>query len=164
LADQLGKKRPTVANALRYLELPDSVQDALAAGQISAGHAKSLLGVVDKGEQQALFERTLQEGLSVRDLERLVRGEDMGEDQGPSDVKPEAVPRRPGSTASRDANFETKPAHIVDQENILSSALGTKVEIRESAGGGRIVVEYYSGEDFERIKQQILTGRGRSKQ
>ena len=164
LADQLGKKRPTVANVLRYLELPVSVQDALAAGEISSGHAKALLGVTDLEQQQVLFTRTIEEGLSVRDLEQLVRGEELVEEHDLPDEKPPTAPGRSGVAAPRDVSSEPKPAHLVDQENILSAALGTKVEIRESAGAGKILVEFYSGDDFERIKQQILAGRDRSTQ
>ncbi|MGE3164547.1 MAG: ParB/RepB/Spo0J family partition protein [Planctomycetota bacterium] len=144
LADQLGKKRSTVANVLRFLELPAAIQDALVDGRISAGHAKVLLSVPTAADQLAHFQATLDGGLSVRALEEL-----RDRPQNPAATTGATPP--PASRGSR-----VKAPHVTDQEDQLSRALGTKVEIREGNGRGKIVIEYYSLDDYERISRRLV--------
>lgn len=137
VAERVGQPRPSVANYLRVLDLPDSVQARIVAGQLSFGHAKVLAGLAGKAElQQELAKRCVREQLSVRQLERLVRAE------GPSGLR-----GKEGQTP------ESPPPYFADVERQLSEAVGTKVSIRRgrSRHAGRIVLEYYSLDDFDRI-------------
>lgn len=141
LADELGKKRSTVANVLRLLELPAQIQDGLADGRITAGHAKVLLSLPTAAEQLSLYKRTVEEGLSVRALEER---RDLG------------ISNSDKSSGAAGRGVRVKAPHVADQESLLSRALGTKVEIKEGKGKGRIVIEYYSTDDYERLSRRLV--------
>jgi ParB family transcriptional regulator, chromosome partitioning protein len=129
---RVGKERSTVANAMRLLGLPLAVKEKVAAGALSMGHARALLGAVD-AERTALAERVTADGLSVRETERLVQ----------TQRRPAAVPGRrpkPSSTASSRA--------LVEQ---LQRALGTKVRLEDRGGRGTLAIDFFSYEDLERI-------------
>jgi ParB family chromosome partitioning protein len=131
IAEKVGKDRSTVTNALRLLTLPFKVRDALAAGQISAGHARALLMSKNRRVQVEVCERIVKEGLSVRQVERLC-GEPTPKE--PEKPKPE------------------KDIHLRDVEDALTTYLGTRVVINPGKGGaGDIVVRYFSAEDLERV-------------
>ena len=130
IAARVGKDRATVANCLRLLQLPPEIQEALAAGEISAGHAKVLLSV-EGARQISLYREIVKKALSVRALEQV-----MQEDGG----KKKTAKKKPA-----------KEAHLRRMEEELVSVLGTKVEIRHSAGKGKIEISYYSLDDFDRI-------------
>ncbi len=152
LAQNLGLSRPVVSNTIRLLELPDDIQNSLIRGHVSMGHAKVLLSVADPREQRLLFERIAEEKLSVRDLEGV---KETTTTPGPTPdsnaSKPEARPRpRAGQ----------KSPHILSLEEQFSEKLGTKVRIREKNGRGRIAIDFYSKEDFERIRHSILPSSG----
>lgn len=147
LAQSLGLSRPAVANTVRLLELPEDLQEALIRGHINMGHAKVLLSVTDPREQRLLFERIAEEKLTVRDLEEV---RDAPPAPEAAAATPEAKPR-PGRGAQ-------KSAHILSLEEQFGERLGTKVRIRERGGKGRIAIDFYSPEDFERVRQ-ILLGR-----
>ncbi len=153
LARELGKKRSSVANTLRFLELSESMQDALAGGAISAGHAKLLLSLADD-DREEWFSAIVDEGLSVRELESRLKGPSEPIEE-PVSGEP-AAPNRGTSGSSGPAELRVKAPHVAEQENILSTALGTKVEIREGRGRGKVIIEYYSTDDFERIKRQMM--------
>ena len=132
-AARIGKDRSTVANFVRLLELPESVQHVVSRGTISMGHARALLGLRHASTQQALALRIEEEGLSVREVERLVAQSGDG-------------PRTPrGKSSSR------KSAHIRDIEDRARERLGTKVSIDEKAGRGKITIHFYSDDDFQRV-------------
>ncbi|HEV2087158.1 MAG TPA: ParB/RepB/Spo0J family partition protein [Cryptosporangiaceae bacterium] len=139
LADRLGKSRPSVTNALRLLTLAAGVQRHLAAGTLSAGHARALLGVDDLAMQERLADRVLAEGLSVRTTEALVRK--LGEE-------PRATPE----------TRRAEPSPLGHLERRLSEALSTRVKISGSARRGRVVVDYSGQEDLERLLG--ILGRG----
>jgi ParB family chromosome partitioning protein len=146
LATALGLSRPSVANAVRLLDLPEDIQGAVARGQITSGHAKLLLAIPDAREQRLLFERIAEEKLSVRDLELAVEETDEeGSRNGSA-----AGPRKGKKQGS-----EKKP-HVVSLEERFSERLGTKVRIRERNGKGRITIDFFSPDEFERIKDIIL--------
>ncbi|MFQ5653310.1 MAG: ParB/RepB/Spo0J family partition protein [Planctomycetota bacterium] len=154
LAERLGKNRSTVANTLRVLELPHAIQESLAAGKISAGHAKALLSIESEEQQLEVHKELLAGGISVRALEERLQlrtgpGEGATPDNGTA-----AGGRGRSSRPSR----RVKPPHIVEQEEILSRGLGTKVEIREAQGRGKVVINFYSIDDYERLRQQLLAG------
>jgi len=140
LAARLGHPRSTVANYLRLLDLCDDVQALVRSGALSFGHAKVLAGLAGKEEvQRALARRVVREGLSVRALEHAVAGL-----EGQSPGKAEAA-------------GPSRAAYILELERQLSQAVGTKVVVRPGRGKhvGRIIIHYYSLEDFDRIVEAL---------
>ncbi|MFP4053855.1 MAG: ParB/RepB/Spo0J family partition protein [Phycisphaerae bacterium] len=140
-AERLGQPRSTIANHLRLLELCDDAQQLINQGLLTFGHAKVLAGVVDANQQRALARKAVADHLSVRELENLLNAE-LGEDELP----------KPTSNAR-----PLKPAYIRDLEEGLTQVIGTKVNIKPGRAKhtGRIVVEYYSLDDFDRIAESL---------
>jgi len=141
VAGRVGKDRSTVANALRLLELPAEVQEMLSAGALSAGHGRALLGLRSEADQAALAARTVQEGLSVRQVEALARGK---------------AKRRKAARAARNADPVVR-----EWEEKLQRVLGTLVRIERMGTEGTIRIEYYSDEDLERILDFFFSRAGR---
>lgn len=145
LAQRLKIDRSTIANLMRLLELPTSVQEALRGGVITAGHARALLPLGEEPLQVDFCNRIQREGMSVRQTEQLVAEMIQQMDQ----QKPAEEKRR----------RRLKSQHVESLEQQLKFTLGTKVEIRPSPGGrGKIVIHFPSHEEFERIRG-ILTGK-----
>jgi ParB family chromosome partitioning protein len=141
VADKVGKSRPAVANTLRLLDLPPAIQDLVRSGQLSPGHARALLALQDPKRQLALAHRAVKEGLSVRQVERLVY----------------SLPKsRPESKT-----VTLRAPHITHLERLLSERLGTKVTVHEdrTKGRGQITIEFYTNADFERILQVLGIGQ-----
>ncbi|MFC1699180.1 ParB/RepB/Spo0J family partition protein [Candidatus Omnitrophota bacterium] len=130
IAQALGKSASAVSNTLRLLKLPQVIQTALRKNMISMGHARSILGVRDLAVQSQLFKRALTRNLSVRELESLVTKMSTG-------FKRKAQPRR--------------DPHLVALEEQLQRLIGTKVKIVAGRKRGKIVLEYYSLNDLDRI-------------
>jgi ParB family transcriptional regulator, chromosome partitioning protein len=148
LARRLKIDRSTIANLMRLLELPESVQDAMRRGELSAGHARALLPLGDEALQIEFSGRVLAEGLSVRAVETLVQEKIEDEDVRIAGVV--------GAGASK--KRRTRSGQVSSLEQELRLALGTRVEIRPaSRGRGRIVVHFSSEEEFDRIRV-LLTG------
>ena len=145
LSQSLGVSRASVSNAIRLLELPDDMQDAVVRGRITMGHAKVLLSVSDPEEQRGLFEKIAEEKLSVRELE----GARETTDSRLAEKKSEGG----GSQRKRATN---KSPHLVSLEEQFSERLGTRVRLHEKNGRGKVTIEFYSPEDFERIREIIL--------
>ena len=143
LAVRLGRSRPAISNSLRLLALPQSVQDLLTTGTLTAGHARALLALQDAGQQQRAAQRVVGEGLSVRATEELVRrllaAGDPQTEQAIEELATAAKTRRrqPYGEAQR---------HLED-------ALGTRVTIIGTARRGRIVIDYAGPEDLQRLLQ-----------
>jgi ParB family chromosome partitioning protein len=135
LADRIGRSRPVVTNTIRLLKLPVSVQRRVAAGVLSAGHARALLGLEDASQQEDLAARIIAEGMSVRATEEAVV---LLRRKGPTPAK--QTRRRPVLTPSME-----------DAAERLSDAFETKVKVEFGQRKGRIVVEFGSAEDFDRI-------------
>lgn len=135
LADRLGRSRPVVTNTIRLMRLPVSVQRRVAANVLSAGHARALLALEDAGQQEDLALRVVAEGLSVRATEEAVL---VMRAQKPA---PERAPRR---------RPEPDPVttHVAER---LSQTFDTTVRVEMGQRKGRIVVEFGSAEDLERI-------------
>jgi ParB family chromosome partitioning protein len=133
LARKVGRSRPHISNTIRLLQLPPPVQQRVAAGVLSAGHARALLALSDPGEQDRLAHRIVAEGLSVRTVEEIVA---MGQHQ--------AKPRRPS------ARQPVAPA-LTELADRLSDALDTRVKVEVGKQKGKIVVEFASLEDLQRI-------------
>ncbi|MEU3311405.1 ParB/RepB/Spo0J family partition protein [Streptomyces sp. NPDC006662] len=147
LADRIGRSRPQVSNTLRLLKLSPQVQRRVAAGVLSAGHARALVSVEDREEQDRLAQRIVAEGLSVRAVEEIVAL--LGsEPSGP--VKPKGP--RAGSRVS--------PA-LSELATRLSDRFETRVKVDLGQKRGKITVEFASMEDLERILGTLAPGEGR---
>lgn len=140
IAARMGKARPTVANALRLLELPDAVKRLVAEQQLSPGHAKALLGLADDRERIKLAQRVVAEGLSVRQVEKLVAASSR-------------APR-----GRKVVTSDIPPDHLQYVLDRLHQKLGTAVRLTPSrtlANGrkvkGSLEIEYYSSDDLDRV-------------
>lgn len=140
IAERVGKSREHVANASRLLKLPKQVQEDVAAGRISAGHARALLALPSLQDQLYFHERILNESLSVRDVERMVR---------------ERGGVRKIIRRNSKKNLSPQIKLLLDD---LEKAVGTKVRLQMSAveGRGAISIDYYSWQDLDRIYRKII--------
>lgn len=132
LADRLGRSRPQITNTLRLLRLPVVVQSKVAAGVLSAGHARALLGAPDDATMTSLADRTIREGLSVRSLEELVSG---------VKVKPKKAKIVPGG----------KTDMLKEMADGLSEKLNTVVKIQLGRKKGQLIIEFGNIADLRRI-------------
>ena len=137
LAQRIGRSRPQVTNTIRLLNLPIPVQRRVAAGVLSAGHARALLGLNDAGAQDELAARIVAEGLSVRATEELVTLQLHGH-----------VRKQPAARATAQQMVAPAAAHVAER---LSDAFDTRVRVELGRRKGRIVVEFASAEDLARI-------------
>jgi ParB family chromosome partitioning protein len=137
LADRLGKSRPAITNTMRLLNLPVSVQRRVAAGVLTAGHARALLSLSDEKEIEALANRIVAEGLTVRAVEEIVA-------TGGAKIK--------GGSIKRGKLLAPRLKEIGDQ---LSDALDTRVSVELGKKKGKIVIEFATVEDLERITKLI---------
>jgi len=140
-SERLGEDRSVIANHLRLLDLPDELKQMLADGRLSMGHARAILGLPTDDLRRKLANRALAGRLSVREVERLVRT------YLARDGKPAPTP-------------SGKPAHIVDLEEKLKRHLGTRVAIETRRNGqrGRVVIEFDSLDEFDRITESLGLG------
>ena len=149
LAKRLSVDRSTVANLIRLLELPEPVKQSLTNNLITAGHARALLPLVTTAEQIKLCEKIVRKSLSVRAVETIVQDSlfDADDGAGKSSGGGRKVKRRVGGS---------NPFQIARLEQELKQALGTKVDIREKAGGkGKIVVHFNNHDEFQRLLTQL---------
>lgn len=153
LAQRLGKSRPSITNAIRLLSLPPAIQRRVAAGVLSAGHAKALLALPDRGAQEQLADRIVAEGMSVRATEELVRLRLM--DERPEDHDASSTSGRSGSTAS--PKRPTAPG-LIELQDDLSDALRARVRISMGARKGNVRIEFQTVDDLERIVGVIARG------
>ncbi|MEI7746289.1 MAG: ParB/RepB/Spo0J family partition protein [Actinomycetota bacterium] len=163
VATRVGKSRVSVTNTLRLLQLPPRVQRALADQQITAGHAKALLSTDDQGLQEALVLRIASENLSVRVLESILKG--GGEEPATTPATETASPEtaaagqtKPGTAVS---GTGTKPRPlpepgVLELEDLLSNHLNTRVKVDLQNRKGRVVVEFATLEDLERIYRAMV--------
>ena len=136
LATKLGRSRPHLSNTMRLLSLPPTVQNRVALGIISAGHARALLGLTDASEIEKLANRIVAENLSVRSVEEIIATGGSGKKSNKRKV--------------RKGNPELN--EIAEE---LGDYLDTRVKIEGSAGKGKILIEYSGGEDLQRIIKEI---------
>ncbi len=144
-AARLGISRVALSNTLRLLELPSEVKALLAGGKLTAGHGRALLMIKNASRIKSLAKRIVRDGLSVRQVEEAARGR----------------VRKAGSKAQRRVK---KEAQILVIEGELSELLGRRVRIEKSAKGGRLVMEYYSPDDFEDLLRIVRKGARGSRQ
>ena len=133
VARRVGRSRPAVANTIRLLQLPEGVREEMRSGRLSAGHARALLALDSPIEQTAMARDAIRLGLSVRQLEARIR----------SRMQPSARKR-----GSRDL-------HVADVEKQLMRTLGTRVRLHTRGQKGRIVIEFYSPRELERLLERL---------
>ncbi len=143
VATRVGKSRQAVANSLRLLRLPPAVQESLALGLISEGHARAILQIPGEEQQLRLLERTVAEGLNVRQVEALARrlAERAAQTQDHEKLK------------RRDNPLYDEVSELQDR---FRNALGTKVQLSRSSKGGKLVIYFYSDEELDRIYGTIV--------
>ena len=132
-AKKLGRSRPAVANSLRLLSLPQAIRDDVAAGRLSAGHARVLAGVEDEKRQLALAQLAEMEGMSVRALEKLAA-------QPEPTAKPRPAPR-------------PLPLELQDMESRLRETFGLRTVLKGTAKRGKIILQYENSDELERLYQ-----------
>lgn len=132
LAKAVGKSRSYISNSLRLLKLDKSIIEYIYEGKLSAGHGKALLSIEDKKEQKRIANKIIEDGLNVRDTEK----------------KTSKKRRRPLK--------KLKDSHIIDLEEQLMSALGTKVQLVTKKKAGKIEIEYYNNDDLDRLLDLLL--------
>lgn len=163
VATRVGKGRTTVTNTLRLLQLPAGVQRALAEGSISAGHARALLATPDRSLQESLVRRISAEGLTVRAVEELLRS-----DLPPPPPADQEEPRPViGTTTGTTSSSPPPPPGrsrlpepgVLELEELLSEHLDTRVKVELHNRRGRVVIEFATLEDLERIYRAMLGDR-----
>lgn len=134
LAEAVGKSRSYIANAVRLLNLDESIMDYIAKGKISSGHGRALLGVTNKKERAKIAESIVNNKTNVRETEKIVKD----------------------TTKKKSKVKEVKRDPFVEEiEENLMKALGTKVKLTAKKNGGKIEIEFYGDEDLERIIEII---------
>lgn len=137
IGKKLGKGRVAVANTMRLLELPVEIQRGIIENKITEGHARAILGLPNSEKQRALYELVLKGKMTVRDTENKVR-----EINNPITARKMSV---------ADINPE-----IQDLENRLEQNLGTKIQIKKKGNTGKIMIDFFSEEEFDKIKGLLL--------
>lgn len=138
---RVGKSRSAITNSLRLLQLPAAIQGKLERGELSAGHARALLGLEDQKFAEHIAERAVQEGWSVRQVEDAVRARNQAVSENHTGRRP-AAPR---------------PAAIVELEQRLRDQLSTRVKIKYRNDRGKLVIDFSSLDDLERIYRQFFS-------
>lgn len=148
IAKRVGKSRSAVANTMRLLALPMDIQRYVADSRLSAGHARALLGCEDDEQQKALAQRCIDESLTVRELESLLRSETAAQATEPDDS-----PETPSTPRAKPG--ETRAPALLELERLLSEHLDTRVGVSLGGKKGRIVIDYADLDDLERIYRKI---------
>lgn len=136
VSKSVGKSRPYITNALRLLKLPSEIREMLLANQLSAGHARAIAGISDTEKQIQLAEYAIKEGLSVREIEKI--------------IKEENTPKKKISRKKTE-----KSADVRKVEDDLKQIMGTKVNLNQSGKKGKIEIEYYSRDELERLIEML---------
>ncbi|MDR7910091.1 ParB/RepB/Spo0J family partition protein [Bacillus velezensis] len=137
LAKRLGKSRPHIANHLRLLTLPESIQNLIAEGTLSMGHGRTLLGLKNKNKLELLVKKVVEEQLNVRQLEQLIQ-------QLNNNVPRETKKKEP-----------VQDVVLKERESYLQNYFGTTVNIKRQKKKGKIEIEFFSNEDLERILELL---------
>lgn len=134
IAQAVGKDRTSVANIVRLLNLPDNIQRLVLDDILTMGHARALLSVIDARQQMKICEKIIKKGLSVRETEQM--------------VKPHAARRKT-------SEYRTQDPHVRAVEEEMQQLLGTRVVIYHGKKRGRLMIEYFSPQDLDRILEII---------
>jgi ParB family transcriptional regulator, chromosome partitioning protein len=130
ISTRVGKDRSSIANSIRLLSLPYEIKEMVSSGQLSAGHARALLAISSDSEKISLAKKAAENDLSVRSLEKLVYADNS--------------PKKAHRTKLRSAQ-------VVALEEELKKTMGTKVLLNQRRKGGRIIIEYYSNDELDRL-------------
>ena len=145
VATRVGKSRAAVSNTLRLFQLPPAIQKLVAESQLSAGHARALLGTPDRAYQEQLARRAVAENLSVRDVEEAVRARsELAEATAPTGATPEPSARK------------LRAPGLLELEELFSQYLDTRVQVTLGPRRGKVVIDFADLEDLERIYRRIL--------
>lgn len=137
----VGRSRAAIANSVRLLSLAEEIQDMLSDGRLTSGHARTLITIDNQKRQQELAEQIVEKGLNVRETEKLAAQE----------MK---------RAASKQMPIRKESAEIINLIENLRSVLGTKIDLKHGKDKGKIIIEYYSREEFDRIID-LLTNIGK---
>lgn len=148
LSARVGKSRAAITNTLRLFQLPPAIQRLVADGQLSEGHARALLGTPDRAFQEALAGRIVAEGLSVRAVEEAVRARSRSD------------PATRSTEAAAGPSRRLRPPGLLELEDLLSKHLDTRVKVDMGAKKGRVVIDFATLEDLERVYRLMTAGRG----
>ena len=151
VAARVGRSRAAVTNTLRLFQLPPAIQKLVADGQLSAGHARALLGTPDRAYQEQLARRAVADGLSVREVEDSVRQrtELVGE-----------APSAPSPAPSTGTVRKLRAPGLLELEELFSQYLETRVNVTMGPRRGKVVIEFADLEDLERLYRRITTDPG----
>jgi ParB family chromosome partitioning protein len=138
VAGRCGKERSSITNSLRLLLLPEEIRGDIIEGRLSMGHARALLAIEDDREKIKIKRRIVQDGMSVREVERLAR-----------DIKEGVRIERRSQTVVLDPQIK-----FIEQE--MTKILGTKVKIKPRGSKGKVVIDYYGPEDLDRIFNAVI--------
>jgi ParB family chromosome partitioning protein len=145
VATRVGKSRAAVSNTLRLFQLPPAIQKLVAESQLSAGHARALLGTPDRAYQEQLARRAVTENLSVRDVEEAVRARsELADATAPTGAGPEPATRK------------LRAPGLLELEELFSQYLDTRVQVTLGPRKGKVVIDFADLEDLERIYRRIL--------
>ena len=139
VSKSVGKSRPYITNSLRLLKLPEYIRESIAEGKMSAGHGRTLITLSDEETRKALWKKIVDEGLSVRQAEKL--------------ASDEAKPKKKTPLKKK------KNPDVARVEEELKEILGTKVIINNKGNKGSIEIEYYSADELERLLELLKTLR-----
>lgn len=140
LAQRVGKKRSTIANSIRLLQLPKMMQDSLVSGDITPGHARAILSVINPADQIVLYRKILDGNISVRTTEKLAADLNSG---------------KRAASNKKSAKQAMKSADILAIETKFLDVLGTRVELKGNLKRGKIEISYHSMEDLERLYELL---------
>lgn len=138
VADKIGKSRPAVANTLRLLSLPEQIITLVEQNKLSAGHARTLLGIDNPAKQKEIAVAIIEKGLTVRDVENIIKNLNNPQKEAPAKPK-------------------EKSLEIKDFENKIKRILSTSVSVKGNDNKGKIVIDYYSLDDLNRIYELLLS-------
>lgn len=153
IARRVGKSRSAISNTIRLLQLPAGVQRYVIDGRLTAGHARTLLGTPDRSLQESLARRIVNEGLTVREVEQIVRGDEEDEPDEPESRSKD----RPGSDQ---AGRRLRPPGLLELEELLSDRLDTRVKVSMGTKRGKVTIDFASLEDLERIYRAMTSPPG----
>jgi ParB family chromosome partitioning protein len=151
VAARVGRSRTTVTNTLRLMQLPPAIQKLLQEGKLSMGHARALLGSPDRAFQEVLAKRIVVDDLSVRTVEEAVR-------EHQADETPAAPIEGAAENGSDAARRRLRPPGLLELEELLGDHLETRVKISMGSARGKVVVEFSTLEDLERIYRLMTDG------
>ncbi|MEY2590651.1 MAG: ParB family transcriptional regulator, chromosome partitioning protein, partial [Acidimicrobiaceae bacterium] len=153
VAVRVGKSRAAISNTLRLFQLPPSIQKLVAEGQLSAGHARGLLGTPDRAFQEQLARRAVADGLSVREVEDAVRQRNELSAATASNAGAEL------GGASAAGPRRLRAPGLLELEELFSQHLDTRVQVTMGAKRGKVVIEFAGLEDLERLYRVIAAGQ-----